>query len=99
MRQPLGYTMVGGLLVSQALTLFTTPVIYLYLDRLSRWTSGSRKGKPPTPRKLERAWEPASGEAKRAPPVRVGTAARAKQDAGIRLISSSADMTGQGEPR
>jgi HAE1 family hydrophobic/amphiphilic exporter-1 len=40
-RQPLGYSMVGGLIVSQALTLFTTPVIYLYLDKLSnafsRW--------------------------------------------------------------
>jgi HAE1 family hydrophobic/amphiphilic exporter-1 len=36
-RQPLGYAMVGGLIVSQALTLFTTPVIYLYLDRLSDW--------------------------------------------------------------
>jgi HAE1 family hydrophobic/amphiphilic exporter-1 len=40
-RQPLGYAMVGGLIVSQALTLFTTPVIYLYLDNLSnafsRW--------------------------------------------------------------
>jgi HAE1 family hydrophobic/amphiphilic exporter-1 len=36
-RQPLGYAMVGGLLVSQALTLFTTPVVYLYLDRLSEW--------------------------------------------------------------
>jgi multidrug efflux pump subunit AcrB len=35
LRQPLGYTMVGGLVLSQALTLFTTPVIYLYLDRLN----------------------------------------------------------------
>jgi HAE1 family hydrophobic/amphiphilic exporter-1 len=38
-RQPLGYVMVGGLLVSQALTLFTTPVVYLYLDAFSRWLS------------------------------------------------------------
>jgi HAE1 family hydrophobic/amphiphilic exporter-1 len=38
-RQPLGYAMVGGLIVSQALTLFTTPVIYLYLDRLSNMFS------------------------------------------------------------
>ena len=42
-RQPLGYAMVGGLFVSQALTLFTTPVIYLYLDRLSAWVKRGRQ--------------------------------------------------------
>jgi HAE1 family hydrophobic/amphiphilic exporter-1 len=48
-RQPLGYAMVGGLLVSQALTLFTTPVVYLYLDRLSEWLNrGSRSGQKAT---------------------------------------------------
>ncbi len=42
LRQPLGYAMVGGLLVSQVLTLFTTPVVYLYLDRVSQWLSPKR---------------------------------------------------------
>jgi len=51
-RQPLGYAMVGGLIVSQALTLFTTPVVYLYLDRLSNafagWgRSGNADQEPP----------------------------------------------------
>ena len=36
-RRPLGVTIVGGLLVSQLLTLFTTPVVYLYMDRLRLW--------------------------------------------------------------
>jgi multidrug efflux pump subunit AcrB len=43
LRRPLGIAMVGGLQVSQWLTLYTTPVIYLYLDRLSRWLGGSRR--------------------------------------------------------
>jgi hydrophobic/amphiphilic exporter-1 (mainly G- bacteria), HAE1 family len=50
LRQPLGYTMVGGLLLSQSLTLFTTPVIYLYLDRLNtRLTSWWRRGHAQVP--------------------------------------------------
>ncbi len=45
-RQPLGYAMVGGLLVSQVLTLFTTPVVYLYMDKLSRMLGGPASGVP-----------------------------------------------------
>jgi multidrug efflux pump len=37
LRRPLGITIIGGLLMSQALTLFTTPVVYLYFDRLQHW--------------------------------------------------------------
>ena len=48
-RQPLGYAMVGGLVVSQALTLFTTPVVYLYLDKLSNMFSRVGRSKPETP--------------------------------------------------
>jgi HAE1 family hydrophobic/amphiphilic exporter-1 len=45
LRRPLGYTMVGGLILSQALTLFTTPVIYLYLDEFSMRMRGRRSKK------------------------------------------------------
>ena len=41
-RQPLGYTIVGGLILSQLLTLFTTPVVYIYLDRLQDLLRGWR---------------------------------------------------------
>jgi hydrophobe/amphiphile efflux-1 (HAE1) family protein len=43
LRRPMGIAIVGGLLVSQALTLFTTPVIYLYLDRAALWLSRRRR--------------------------------------------------------
>ena len=42
LRQPLGYAMIGGLALSQLLTLYTTPVIYLYLDRLQLWLRRNR---------------------------------------------------------
>ena len=49
LRRPLGIAIVGGLLVSQSLTLYTTPIIYLYLDRLSHWVSGRRGVGPANP--------------------------------------------------
>jgi multidrug efflux pump subunit AcrB len=42
LRRPLGFAIVGGLLLSQALTLFTTPVVYLYLDRFGAWIRGDK---------------------------------------------------------
>jgi len=60
LRQPLGYTMVGGLVLSQMLTLFTTPVVYLYLDRVNNWLgrghraeSGAALGTAPRPSPAE----------------------------------------------
>jgi multidrug efflux pump subunit AcrB len=46
LRRPLGITMIGGLLISQMLTLFTTPVIYLFFDRLARRFSRHRETNP-----------------------------------------------------
>ena len=44
LRRPLGITIVGGLIMSQILTLYTTPVVYLYLDRLRLWRAALRRG-------------------------------------------------------
>jgi multidrug efflux pump len=50
LRRPLGITIIGGLLVSQLITLLTTPVVYLYLDRLHNWRRrGGRPGPAPAP--------------------------------------------------
>jgi hydrophobe/amphiphile efflux-1 (HAE1) family protein len=56
LRQPLGYTIVGGLLLSQLLTLYTTPVVYLYLDKMGAALSRRRHG----PQKSSEVAEPAN---------------------------------------
>jgi multidrug efflux pump len=58
LRRPLGIAIVGGLLLSQLITLYTTPVVYLYLDRLARWV---RRGRAPADVREEAP--PALGEA------------------------------------
>ena len=59
LRQPLGLVMVGGLLVSQVLTLFTTPVVYLFFDRLARRARNARRAEAGSPDAL-----PAGGVAR-----------------------------------
>jgi len=55
LRRPLGITIIGGLLVSQVLTLYTTPVVYLYFDRMRQWWQRARSGldSEPMPRPSE----------------------------------------------
>jgi hydrophobe/amphiphile efflux-1 (HAE1) family protein len=58
LRRPLGLTIVGGLIVSQALTLFTTPVVYLYMDRLRFWAKRLRGHSP----RISQAPSPSSAD-------------------------------------
>jgi len=59
LRRPLGFAIVGGLIVSQMLTLFTTPVVYLYLDRFGAWVRGP-SAKLPSRSASERPMPPIS---------------------------------------
>ena len=49
LRQPLGYAMLGGLVLSQLLTLYTTPVIFIYMERLRVWLTQGRQPTLRTP--------------------------------------------------
>jgi multidrug efflux pump len=53
LRRPLGITIVGGLIVSQMVTLFSTPVIYLYLDRFQIWIERHRRRGGPAPQPVQ----------------------------------------------
>ncbi|GGF01841.1 acriflavine resistance protein B [Aliidongia dinghuensis] len=59
-RQPLGFSIVGGLILSQMLTLYTTPVVYLYMDRLNNWLGRSAREKRPS--RIQRALAGTPGE-------------------------------------
>jgi hypothetical protein len=82
LRQPLGLVMVGGLLVSQVLTLFTTPVVYLYFDRLRQRMEAKRKAPVRVAGKLEAARGHACSEAAEAQQAALGQDALAEHQLG-----------------
>ena len=73
LRRPLGYAMVGGLVLSQMLTLFTTPIVYLYLDRVHYWYQ--RKSEARKKRKAARSINADGTDSDRSLPVVVDDAA------------------------
>ena len=90
LRRPLGITIVGGLIVSQMLTLYTTPVIYLLLDRLHRrlWGAGRAHREPGTwIRSAARALRPGAGPLPdwKLPKVRLSRAGRLRPRRRLRL--------------
>jgi hydrophobe/amphiphile efflux-1 (HAE1) family protein len=70
LRQPLGYTIVGGLMLSQILTLYTTPVVYLYLDGLGAWFANHKsQGVPASSPRSEVRSRLDSATARRGPTI------------------------------
>jgi multidrug efflux pump subunit AcrB len=60
LRRPLGISIIGGLIVSQLLTLYSTPVVYLYFDRLKNWRHGRSRAQ--SPRQGEPGLKPEFGD-------------------------------------
>ena len=96
--QPLGYAIVGGLALSQVLTLYTTPVVYIYLDRLQSWLFGEKK-KPAVVRRRTSGAGRMTDHRSRPPmlPPVLGTAPAASPTSVARLLNIASSDTSQFE--
>ena len=88
-RRPLGLAVVGGLVVSQVLTLYITPVIYLYFEQLQQWLATRRGGAVPASSAAPTDRPPMEKGASRRPSVRVDVLLRLRHEAQVGLRRAS----------